>query len=1265
MTEVSGLEAMSATLASAEVRPGCSLDPLFDYLRSLSDDQVFDQHIRSKLLKSRLSFPLPDKPTHIVPIRDGFLVGLESGKVVRILPPASEVLELGTEPVTGLAGVNVKFYLIATGSEVLIWSAQQRKIVRKVDCSKAVSALMANEKKDLVAVGCEDGSVQIYHIDDYDKYGLSRTCTLERTTVVETKKVLSLRTHNSTTWLACLYASKSLAIWDHETSALLYDFRFTGTNVLPSILPQGQTIVIPASMWSAKKWEVRTNQILLSSGTIIKITGNVVNSIYVLDRNYATEDRKWAVFTSSRKKGCFSLDSNDTLITFLQPNSAKTPENSKKWPQIELDLGITYSDFGVSELGSYLGLVTEGSVEVVGLVGVEGQFMHSLLGLFRYRNAAGYVHWRFRKLFSSDGKQELASHRKTKNKPHINKDGSYAVIDYTNNKNKHISLIRTSDQQEESIAVESECLRHCFSKDNAVFALLQSRVLSLWELSNFTKLLAAPGNFGAKTMLIYTETRSLFVFNGTQLIVINYYGEIQHRPWNNEKVVRLPGVLEHFLAYTRLKVAYCSWINQEMQFGNEANIGFDTLKVFNSGTMCAGTNSSGIMVLRVPDFQHLLQFSASTMLLINRNSAFVATYACEQDSLCVWDLPLGIPLWTIDMGLQEYMKSPPKTANSSAFQPWIKQKITYQRADCVRLYRTWGFDLSPFSEGGCTVVPDVSCASIYEEKLGTHCALLKSLSDFVSLGKYDSALARKLVIPYKINVLHIAVYKNQPSALTQAFADGAILVNSLFGTPVALCIERRTKKCLDIVLKSLIELSNSPETDLISALYHMKDDILPLIRFGSALLPAFLRVLMRPKPEEMVTGTLIAANIPLPCTKAALTLWISNFTPSSSVLSSTKPESVTYILSPVAIHTELGTAASLHTLSLLIANVSTMEMLNNHFIRSVVDMKWNQLWYVVLLFTLSYWVFLILMILKLFRYGDNSSVDRAFLAFNSFFLLLSICEWAAAPRKFLHEKWHYADLLRCAFAYAWTYADQTTWLTFITVLLCLLRGLTTFQTFDRTRFFVRMIFIVCLKTINFIFILIYSTLAFGLLFAAADPTSVPTFPQSWSVSSQLDMGNFDLSEAGGLFWAVFLAASLVNVVWLLNLLVSILGNAYEEFRPESEGADILAKAELVYQYETMMVWKRGQVHQPQFIQTCMRESTISIEAPVEAKIAHISAQLAALEGKLVNMQEFRAFQESVESRFLEQRATLKQIQALCASSKAFQGPNVPSDLPPA
>ena len=161
------------------------------------------------------------------------------------------------------------------------------------------------------------------------------------------------------------------------------------------------------------------------------------------------------------------------------------------------------------------------------------------------------------------------------------------------------------------------------------------------------------------------------------------------------------------------------------------------------------------------------------------------------------------------------------------------------------------------------------------------------------------------------------------------------------------------------------------------------------------------------------------------------------------------------------------------------------------------------------------------------------------------------------------------------------------------------------------------------------------------------------------------MGNFDLSEAGGLFWAVFLAASLVNVVWLLNLLVSILGNAYEEFRPESEGADILAKAELVYQYETMMVWKRGQVHQPQFIQTCMRESTISIEAPVEAKIAHISAQLAALEGKLVNMQEFRAFQESVESRFLEQRATLKQIQALCASSKAFQGPNVPSDLPPA
>lgn len=1253
MTEVSGLEVTLATFVSAEVRPGSSLDPLLSYIHSLSDSQAFDQHIQNKLLKNRLSFPLPDKATRIVPIREGFLISLESGKLFRIQPPACEILEIEAGPITGLTEISARFYLVSTEREIVVWSILQRKVTKKVDCNTAISALMANSKKDIVAVGCENGSVQLYHIEDYDQFTLNLTCTLEHLTTLEAKKVLSMRTHNSTTWLACLYACKSVAIWDHETCALLYDFCFTGTNVLPAALPQGQAVVIPACLWSAKKWEVHTNKILLSSGTVIRINGSTVNGLYGLSRNYAPDDKKWAVFTSCRKKGCFTLDFNDTLLTFLQPNTVKTPHGSKKWPQIEIDLNIAYSDFCVSELGTYLGLVTESSVEVVGLTGVESHFLHSLQGTFRYRNSAGCVHWRFRKLFSSDGKRVLATHGKAKEKPHVNKDGSYVVVDYTNNKNKRISVIRTSDQQEQAIAVETQYLGHCFSKDNAVFALLESLALSLWDLSHFSKVLAVSGKFDASTKLLYTESRTLFVFNGLQLIVISDYGETQYRPWNNEKVVRLPGALEAFLAYSRVKIAHFVWTNQEMTSSSEANIGFNSLKVFNCGAMCAGTNATGTVVLNVPGFQQLLQFPASVQLLIHRDSAFFATFDCNSESVRIWDLVYGIPLWKIDVGLQEYMKNPSKTAKSAAFEPWLKQKITYHRPDYVRLYRNWGFDLSCFSAEGCKGVPEAANMSIFEEKLGNHIVLLKSLCDLVSLGKYDSALAGKVVIPFNINVLHIAVYRNQPLVLVQALNDGASVVKSVFGTSIALCMEQNTKKCLDILLNSLIEQSHRPN-DLLAALYHMKDDISGLIRFGSSQLPGFLHILMRPKPEEMVINSSMTR---IPCSLAAPSLWTAQFSEPSSVLSTSKQEAVTYLVCPVTIHAELGTRASLHFLHLLVSSGSTLDVLNNHFVRSVVDMKWNKLWFVVLFFTLCYWAFLLLMLLKLFHYGNTGRVDSALVALNSFFLAFELYEWKAAPCQYLREKWNYADLLRCGFVYAWVFADPAIWLAFLTVLLCLLRGLTTFQTFDRTRFFVRMIYVVCLKTVNFIFIFIYSTFAFGLLFAAADPASISTFPKSWSVSSQLDMGAFDLTDAGGLVWAVFLAACLVNVVWLLNLLVSILGQAYEEFRPESEGADVLAKAELVYQYETMMVWRRNAVVPEQCLQTWMRESTSEVAIPIEVKLAQMSTQIAALEGKLINLQEFRLFQETIESRFLEQRATLKQIQALCSSSKPYQVPN--------
>ena len=196
-----------------------------------------------------------------------------------------------------------------------------------------------------------------------------------------------------------------------------------------------------------------------------------------------------------------------------------------------------------------------------------------------------------------------------------------------------------------------------------------------------------------------------------------------------------------------------------------------------------------------------------------------------------------------------------------------------------------------------------------------------------------------------------------------------------------------------------------------------------------------------------------------------------------------------------------------------------------------------------------------------------------------------------------------------------------------------------------------MIYTVCLKTLSFIFILIYSTLSFGLLFAIADPAAIPTFTQSWSISAQLDMGGFDMTEAGGLVWAVFLAACLVNVVWLLNLLISILGDAYAEFQPEAAGADVMAKAGFVYQFEGMMAWRRAVQREPVFIQTCTRESSQLRSVSTETRLAQLSAQINALEARLISKEGFENFQQTVESRLLELKTLFKSSPAASVLSR--------------
>lgn len=139
--------------------------------------------------------------------------------------------------------------------------------------------------------------------------------------------------------------------------------------------------------------------------------------------------------------------------------------------------------------------------------------------------------------------------------------------------------------------------------------------------------------------------------------------------------------------------------------------------------------------------------------------------------------------------------------------------------------------------------------------------------------------------------------------------------------------------------------------------------------------------------------------------------------------------------------------------------------------------------------------------------------------------------------------------------------------------LCLLRGCTYFRSFRMTRLFVYMTLAVIKELYFFLFIMAYSVFAFGVC------TSIllghTTLGASWTSAFSLVLGDFNSNEFGFLEWAIFSCAAIINVIIMLNLLVSILGDAYEMTQLSVRENDLFMMLDLVNEYESLMFWRRS------------------------------------------------------------------------------------------
>ena len=207
-------------------------------------------------------------------------------------------------------------------------------------------------------------------------------------------------------------------------------------------------------------------------------------------------------------------------------------------------------------------------------------------------------------------------------------------------------------------------------------------------------------------------------------------------------------------------------------------------------------------------------------------------------------------------------------------------------------------------------------------------------------------------------------------------------------------------------------------------------------------------------------------------------------------------------------------------------------------------------------------------------------------------------------------------------------------LIWIATLLNLTRGLTGFKLFDGTRYYVSLI----TRSFNdikyFIIMFIYSNLAFGLLFIIARKEPVD-FTTLWINSYGLNFGNYDAAEGANfrLEYTVFMTATVINVVVMLNMIISILGDTYDNFQMEMSIIDFNEKADLSLEVQKI-VSKVSEDPQPKYFKICCQPIDEDDET-WEGKVLFIDKKLER------NMAAINAEHKSIQRSISEINITIE------------------------
>ena len=451
----------------------------------------------------------------------------------------------------------------------------------------------------------------------------------------------------------------------------------------------------------------------------------------------------------------------------------------------------------------------------------------------------------------------------------------------------------------------------------------------------------------------------------------------------------------------------------------------------------------------------------------------------------------------------------------------------------------------------------------------------------------SSTLSKVVISPLKLTFPHMYCGLDSFKELATSLQSNCELKTNKNGkSPLHYAIEKNSIRCIDVILQYLVKLRKKDLIRFSTYCYAIRKDFDLIFTMSYNYAIAFFNSIFITIEEDLPKTASPISDLPIMLFKKSTRIYKEDFIKEIWDLNEISIEFKVCLINLPKIS---GSSKSIEMLTAF-ENTKNDKIFRTPLIKFIIEEKWKQIWWTYFFFqTALMWSNLIFLVMLLSDgLKDFLSLKICFVLINVILLFYEIAQLWTQEKKlnYFKEAWNWIDLGRVASSFAWItmhilegYNDNFWFklVAWIMILLNFIRGLSGFRLFDMTRFYVQLIIRSVKGVFSFLVIFVYSTIAFGVVFYGSESYKDATsfFDFIWKVPFDLSMGNFESSTSEPYQYICFFLTSLFNVIIILNLLISILGDEYDKFRIDATEIDKKEMLNGIIEIERLMFWNRN------------------------------------------------------------------------------------------